>query len=635
MTLLNLNKKLQNLDRPVAKRKKKHNRKTWLIRFGVVILLLLILIIWPLRNIYVASKKGSQSGRQLLAAVKQENLDQIRQGLVDTQTSVKEINGSLNWLFWLRVFPFIGGYYTDAKHLAQAAESELEAAIVLADSLDPYKNELGLVGQPAPGQDRVAMVVKILNKVLPDIDRVEPYLKKAREEVEDVDISKYPQSYRSRQVRSRLDQTKNFIIGAHVAITEGKEALQIAPGALGEPKAKTYLMLFQNDKELRATGGFITAYAFLKVDKGHLSTTASDDIYRLDERLLNVCKSKICPLAPPTPIVKYLPETSGKTRSAWSMRDSNISPNLPTAAGEFERMYQFLGEGLPYDGIITIDSQVVEELIKVTGPVDIYGISYSSEKDKRCNCPNVIYELEHYAEVASRGEQDRKAVLGTLMQQILAKSLGAGPDKILDFINTGVKLASDKHIMFYMHDQKTQQALSKLHWTGEIRSFNGDYLHINDSNFAGGKSNLYVEEKVTDEITIDGGGNVKHKVTIDYKNPQPSNIWLNGILRDYVRLYVPKGSKLVSSKGSDDPINTINDEGLNKTYFDAFITVRPQNSRTLSFEYALPEKVSGKDYSYLIQKQPGAKDHRYTVKINGSKKAEFDLTSDRELNLSF
>ena len=101
------------------------------------------------------------------------------------------------------------------------------------------------------------------------------------------------------------------------------------------------------------------------------------------------------------------------------MRDSNISPDVPTSAKEFERMYQLLGEGLPFDGIIYIDSQVVEELIEVTGPIDVFGTRYSSEKDPRCNCPNVIYELESYAEIAAKGEKDRKAVLGVLIQQIL------------------------------------------------------------------------------------------------------------------------------------------------------------------------------------------------------------------------
>lgn len=589
----------------------------------------------PVWNIYSSARQLGKSGRMIASGVKQENLDQIRQGVKESLGAAEGIEDSLNWLFWAGLIPFVGGYYSDMKNFASAGVEELKAVQIIADSLDPYKNELGLTGNVTAGQDRVAQGVKVLDKVLPDIEKVEPNLKKAREQVEGIDIGKYPESFRGKNVRSLMDQAKNFIIGAHVAVTEGKSALQVAPGALGQSSPKTYLLLFQNDKELRATGGFMTAYAFLKIDKGRLSTTVSDDIYRLDEKLLITCKSKVCPITPPAPIVKYLPEANGKPRSAWSMRDSNISPDLPTSLKEFERMYQMLGEGLPFDGVITIDTQVVEELIAVTGPVDVFGTTYSAQPDKRCNCPNVIYELEHYAEIASKGEADRKAVLGTLMQQILARSLGSGPEKLPAFINTGVKLASDKHIMFYMHDAKTQQALSQLNWTGQIKPFEGDYLHINDSNFAGGKSNLYVEERVSMDIKVEGDGSVKNKVQIDYKNPQPFSIWLNGILRDYVRIYVSVGAKLVNSKGSDDPVNSLEDEGLGKSYFDAFVQVRPQNSRTLSFEYTLPNKVVGKRYPLLIQKQPGAKDHHYIIKINGSKKAEFDLTSDKQLNLSF
>jgi hypothetical protein len=223
------------------------------------------------------------------------------------------------------------------------------------------------------------------------------------------------------------------------------------------------------------------------------------------------------------------------------------------------------------------------------------------------------------------------------MQQLLAKVLGAGPTKMPEFINAAVTLAGDKHIMFYMHDQKLQDSLSKLNWTGEIKQADGDYLHINDSNFAGGKSNLYVDEKVTYDIKVGNDGIVSNKVTIEYKNPQPFNIWLNGILRDYVRLYAPLGSKLTNSKGSEpsDPVTSHDDDKLGKTYFEAFVTVRPQNSRVLSFEYTSARKVTDKKLKLLIQKQPGAKDHHYIIKINGNKKAEFDLTTDKEINLSF
>ena len=293
-------------------------------------------------------------------------------------------------------------------------------------------------------------------------------------------------------------------------------------------------------------------------------------------------------------------------------------------------MYEFFGEGLPFDGIIMIDTHVVEELIKITGPIEVFGTKYSAETDKRCNCPNVIFELENYAQVIEKGEADRKAILGTLMQQILARSLGASTEKLPEFINVGVNLANNKHVMFFMHDAKLQQALSELNWTGRIKQVDSDFLHINDSNFAGGKSNIYVEQTVTQDIKVNNN-EVKKKVAVEYKNPQPFNTWLNGINRDYVRFYVPKGSKLISSKGSEVEITTIED--LDKTVFEAFIQVRPTNLRKLEIEYTIPYQPKG-EYKLLIQKQPGAKDFQYKIKINGSQKVDFNLETDKELKFN-
>lgn len=627
MKFANLNKRLDNLDRS-KQRPNARNRKKIFVRILIATVIIGVLIYLPIRGVYTGAKTLVASGRTLKQSAANDNLDDIRRDLKSMRQAAEGINGSLTWIFWVRAIPFVGSFYSDAKHFASAMEYELEAVESLAEGLDPYKNELGFTGHPTPGQDKIAQIVKILDKVIPKLDSVEPQLKKAKDEVENIDVSKYPEKFGNQQVRSRIDTAKNFIIGAHFAVTEAKDALEVAPSALGQPSPKNYMIIFQNDKELRATGGFMTAYAFMTIDKGRISTSKSDDIYRLDERLLATCLSKICPLSPPAPLVKYLPEVTGKPRQAWSMRDSNLSPDLPTSVKDFERMYQLLGEGLSFDGIIMIDTHVVEELIKITGPVEVFGVTYSAEVDKRCNCPNVIYELENYAQIVQKGEQDRKAILGTLMQQILARALGEVGGKMPEFINVGAKLANSKHVMFYMHDDKTQRALSKLNWTGEIKGFDGDYLHINDSNFAGGKSNIYVTEDVTLEINTKDN---KHELTIDYKNPQAYNTWLNGINRDYVRVYVPKGSRLINSKGSEVEVTTIED--LGKTAFEAFIQVRPQNSRKLEFEYEVPNSQDGDEYELLIQKQPGTKDYKYEVKINGKSKEKFELDSDKELRI--
>ena len=603
------------------RRPKKRKRRLLIFLF-----ILLLATLFPAFLIFSGAGETAKHSKAAVASYKLQNFDSLKTEINATKNSLQKVDFSLNLLFWVRIIPILGGYYADIKNFSEAGVEELKAADFLFSQFESSKDELMFNNHEKSGPERVTQVIKILQKAMPHLDKIEANLIRANELVENIDTDKYPSNLKGKNLQKILSLAKSFIIGAGVAAEEGRDALTIAPAAFGDPVAREYLLLFQNDKEIRPTGGFITAFATLKINKGQVETTTSDDIYRLDERLLATCLTNICPLTPPAPIIKYLPEVSGKPRSAWSMRDSNISPDLPTSAKEFERMFQLLGEGLPFDGIIYIDSQVVEELIEITGPIDVFGTKYSSEIDKRCNCPNVIYELESYAEIAAKGEQDRKAVLGVLMQQILAKTVGADIEKLPEFIETIARLANHKHIMFYMHDQKTQGALAKLNWTGEIKSFEGDYLHINDSNFAGGKSNLYVEQKVTQDIKIKNN-KVTKKIIIEYKNLQPFGIWLNGINRDYVRFYVPKGSKLINSKGADEPFNTIED--LGKTVFETFLTVRPQNSRKIELEYEIPYSPKDK-YELMIQKQPGAKDFEYAIKINGSKKADFKLDQDKQ-----
>jgi len=173
-----------------------------------------------------------------------------------------------------------------------------------------------------------------------------------------------------------------------------------------------------------------------------------------------------------------------------------------------------------------------------------------------------------------------------------------------------------------------------LGWAGRIVNFDGDYLHINDSNFAGGKAGLFVTQEVDQEIKVEKDGAIKKTVTIKYKNQGKYSASRNPGFRDWVRVFVPKGSELISSKGSQNQVLT--SEDLGKTVFEAFHVVRPEGSSTLQFEYKLPFKYK-KDtsYSLFIQKQPGTDGFKYKISINSKKVEEFLLQIDKKLELKF
>src|SRR3989344_1611145 len=369
--MINLNKKLNNMDKRYYSQGKLGKGRGFRIIVFLIIAILALGI--PIKGATEGFKNAQIASKALASAYSSQNFGQIQTQTTNVKKSLQMADASLNFLIWLRIIPIVGGYYGDIKSLTSASVEEISGVEEILIKLKPKEKELGFLGTPIAGQDRISQLLKVLEEALPFIPKVEGKFKKAYESVKDIDTEKYPEEFRGIKVKQLLTTAKNFMVGAYVVTSKHPQALEILPDALGVNQPKNYLLLFQNDKEIRATGGFLTAFAFLKIDKGQISTTTSDDIYRLDERLLATCLSKVCPLTPPAAIIKYLPEVDGKPRKTWSMRDSNISPDVPTSAKEFERMYQLLGSGLPFDGIIFIDSQVVEELIEVTGPIDVFG----------------------------------------------------------------------------------------------------------------------------------------------------------------------------------------------------------------------------------------------------------------------
>ena len=257
-----------------------------------ILFIIILLIGLPLFLTYKTTQDLNQHGKALASAYSSQNFGQIQTEISGIRGSLQKMNIALNFLIWLKVIPIVGGYYGDIKSLVSGGAEDLIALEKLFDELRSKEKELGFLGTPLAGQDRISQAIKILNAALPILPKLSLNFKKASDEVQSIDVNKYPEDFRGVNLRQTIATARGFMVGAYLASTEHLDALKIAPSALGEP-AKTYLLLFQNDKEIRSTGGFITAYAFLEIDRGQIGATTSDDVYHLDEKLLNVCLNVI------------------------------------------------------------------------------------------------------------------------------------------------------------------------------------------------------------------------------------------------------------------------------------------------------------------------------------------------------
>lgn len=603
-----------------------------------LVVFILVAMVIPLLNIKKSVSALNSETQAIYASFQIQDLASATRGIEIARQDLDDLAKNYRRLVWVKYVPFFGHFYKDGERLAKSGFYLLDAAEVTTRALEPYADILGFRGaektdtETMTAEDRIFLALDTLDKIQPHLDEISAKLQLARAEIDQINADRYPEEIAGKKIREKVVLLKDTVDGVAELTGQVQPIVGFFKPLMGVPEKKQYLLLFQNDAELRPTGGFMTAYALLTVDNGKLIPGPSFDIYTLDARFGNR-------LPAPEPIKNYLPKVNN-----WHLRDMNLSPDFAQSMQTFwENAESSLRSG-KIDGIIAVDTKVLVDILEVLGPIGVaeWG-SFTAENDPRCDCPQVFYELEAYADrPVGTVREERKGIIGPLMHSILLNAMGSPRKMWPQFFNVVLENIQEKHILLYFFDGEIQKATEALNAGGTIKEAEGDYFHLNDTNFGGAKSNMYIEETVTQDIEIADDGTVTKSVTIEYRNPAPPSdcnlergeLCLNGLYRDWVRLYVPEGSELLESRGSEVEVKTY--EELGKTVFEAFYgdesPLRPQGKAELAFKYKLPFKAEkGQEYKLSIQKQPGAKSHLYVINVNGKSVQEIELDTDKEL----
>ncbi|HLL60740.1 MAG TPA: DUF4012 domain-containing protein [Candidatus Nitrosocosmicus sp.] len=602
--------------------------------FGIVFLLIIFtggffFAYLPYTRIKTKGIVVMKSAKQVSAAFKSNDIDEVKKNVQILEKDYEALKKEAKSVYWMSYIPFLGSYVGDFKNGIAAGDSSLQAGSLAVDAIEPYADLIGFKKGDnffdKSADDRLETAVLTLDKVLVKVDDISNHIDDAREHIDKIDHNRYPKKFAGREIQSKVKAGKDQFDGLASLFVDAKPLLKKLPDILGSKEPKTYLLIFQNDKELRPTGGFLTAYAIFKVDKGRFKVVKSTDIYNLDATIANH--------PPSEPIVR----TTLKQPKQF-IRDSNLSPDFIESMKLFESLYQKSGEKEEYDGIITMDTHVLVDTLEILGPTSASGIEFKADHDDRCDCPQVIYELLNEIDrPVNYIKTNRKGLLGDLMYEIMQKALKSSPSQYWGRLSqVFMDDLQRKHILVKLEDKNAQQAIEKLNFAGRIQPFDGDYLHINDANFAGAKTNLFIEQSVISN-TETKNGTTERTITIKYKNPHNASdcnlerggLCLNAPHKGWLRIYVPQGSKLVDFKGSTIPTKTYN--SLGKTVFEGLMNINPQGTAQVIVTYTLPPAVDSKNL--LIQKQPGTEGNLYIIEVNGSKKQEFSLITDKVVKL--
>jgi len=391
---------------------------------------------------------------------------------------------------------------------------------------------------------------------------------------------------------------------------------------LGHNNSRQYLLIFQNNGEIRATGGFIGTYGLLTLDQGAISNLFIDGIYNADGQL----HEKIIP---PRPIQKI--------STAWSMHDANWFADFPTSAQKIEWFYEKTG-GPTTDGIISITPTLIERLLEITGSISMpdYNIILT---------PNNFIELIQYkVEVDYDKELNQpKKILADFAPKFIEKLSSLSLEDKKKAITIIFDCIKEKHILAYFNDLFLEKLSINEGWSGKILDSDKDYLSVVSSNINGYKTDKVIKETINHQAEIQDDGSIINTLTImrEHQGGESEYDWWNRVNSNYLRVYLPLGSELISADGqsleiyqppidyqkhnfkSDPLVEEIESEMIidkktgtrifkesNKTVFGNWVYVSPGETVILTYKYKLPFKIDltkpTDSYSLLVQKQLGS-----------------------------
>ncbi len=478
---------------------------------------------------------------------------------------------------------------TLGQALALGGTQALEAAMPIVREL-----ALGEAGQDGWG----AVLGAGLAAARPHLDSAEASLAKASRLREKLDAERLSASLA--ELLARLDR---YLPPLLTAVRGG----QAAPTLLGMDGPRTYLLLAQNNHELRATGGFISGVGQVTLHQGRIEDARFADSYAVDN--LSV------PHPPP-------PDALARTMGAemWLLRDANWSPDFPTSARVAAALYA-QDQGVAVDGVIAIDLPGLASLLGGLGTIYVPGypepVSASTAEAlvmRYWTAPTALPPGATSADWLAH----RKDILVDLFGAAIEHVAGSG-ELDLAALLSGLRWAlEEKHLLLYAEDGAAQALLRQANWDGALQEPDGaDFLVVVDSNVGFNKVNPNVEQWIDYRVDLSGDRpaatltlTYRHRVVrpaeacvraaaaeTNYRDLMEQCYW------DYLRIYVPAGSGLIAAQGCDEPVEVWDE--LGRTVLGCAFVLPVAQARQLVLEYVLPASVGDGGYRLHLHKQSG------------------------------
>lgn len=381
-------------------------------------------------------------------------------------------------------------------------------------------------------------------------------------------------------------------------------AAVLLPRLLGQDSPRTWIIGAENNAELRGRGGYLGSFGVLAADGGAMELGTfqpTSGLPRLPADHLIVGESE------PAYLEQYL--RLGGT-SAW--QNLFMSPDFPTGARLMLANLR-AHAGISAGGVISVDPMALSYLMEVTGPISLEGIPepITSENVVDWSLNRLYFEFED--------ENDaRRQQIGNIAAVVWSRLIS---DPALDSrraITALGRAVAGRHLVVYSGDPEEQALLEEVGLAGTVSDTGGDYLLVLAQNVGENKMDYYMRREISYSGQIQPGGDLMVQAQVKLTNTAPLELdfpvyiggdrpeitLAGGRSRSFLSVFVP-GRALLQEMRVDGAVSNQfeNSPELGKRRLGTEVELGPQESRTVTFTYLVPDAVRGGTYRLTVQNQ--------------------------------
>jgi hypothetical protein len=383
-------------------------------------------------------------------------------------------------------------------------------------------------------------------------------------------------------------------------------------GAFGgnDTAPHTFLVLFQNNAELRPSGGFLGSYATLTASSGRIRSFAfGQNIYTLDKLL-------------PTPREKP-PLSLQSITTHWDFQDSNIGTGFLADSTDSVAAFYKEATHAPVDGCIYIDTSVLEDLLALTGPLALPDADHTivDSNSVRLALTNEV-EKKYFQNADNQAANQPKQIIADLMPLLVAKVM-ATPGALGKMSGLLAQDIHDKSIQISSPHTVLKPILEAL-LPGDAPPPSGNWLKIINTNIGGQKSSLNVWQDVRiRQDASPSSAKTTEDVTITRQH-RGTGVWPDADNRNFMEAYIPSNAEVVSlprTIGGDSQLSALDQANYPPVSADFYPTVTQGETwkRISWWGTTAVGKTTSYHFSYAIPSTPQNNGYFTYIKQAGSR----------------